>query len=333
MEAAYAEVVKRKEMLRVAEQRLEEEKRKPTVGDLLKQHSYTTVKSALIQVTGPFETFSVEGKEHNLGLADLPMSEFRKAKVMDLSSVLIPHIFAQHIPGDNILERVANYLRYSWAHIREHDMFVLPHDTVGKAQGHTKVDLPNVCFAVTLLMLKNHVEFVVVDPIRKETDATVRIINFSAVLRGLQEKRVRVRTYTDRREINGLRMIVYQRGAGTPKDSEYELMERVTGLDKKGVIHCRLTPGKYEQGLYGGNSGNCYRDFHESVAKLVHQLHIVDPYCTTTGRNTIKEIFFVLDEFSAYAAYTAVCILGYGIQDVATVLAYRRGAYIRMKCQ
>jgi hypothetical protein len=97
-------------------------------------------------------------------------------------------------------------------------------------------------------------------------------------------------------------------------------------------LHCHLTPGKYEQGLYGGNSGNCYRDFRSSVAKIVHQFNIVDPYSIVKNKHTLKEIFFVLDEFSAYAAYTATCIIGYGLADVATMLAFRQGVYTPMKC-
>jgi hypothetical protein len=262
-------------------------------------------------------------------MADFPMSEFRKAKVLDLSLLLIPHVF--RAPGDNILQQMSNFLAGEWDTIRGYDLFILPINTEAKAQGRIKVDLPNVSFAVTLLMLKNGVEFVVADPRHRGTDPTVRIINFSAVLRGLQEKRVRVKTLPDQNG-DGLRMIMYQRGAGTPDDMTCAQLRVATGLNRSDVMDCKLFPGKYEQGLYGGNAGNCYRDFRASAAKLVHELNVVDPYSLCMNKHTLKEIFFVLDEFSAYAAYTATCIVGYGLVDVATVLAFRQGVYTPMKC-
>ena len=92
-------------------------------------------------------------------------------------------------------------------------------------------------------------------------------------------------------------------------------------------MHCHLTPGKYERGLFGGS---CYQEFAPSVVKILHELSVIDPYTLKKDKDYIAKVYFVLDEFSAYAAYTAVAILGYGIEDVASVLAYRRGVYTPM---
>jgi len=278
-------------------------------------------------VSGAFRnSFNVEGLEYNLGTTDFSMSKFREAKVLDLSTFLIPHVY--RAKGDNILAKVSNFMSDKWDHVRGYDMFVLPMDKEAK-----RPDVPNVSFAITLLMLKNGIEFVVADPIHRGTDRTVRIINFSVVLRHLQDKRRRVQTSFDTMlGDDGLQMIMFQRGAGTPDDGTYKQMRTATGLGKSHVMHCHLTPGKYQQGLYGGNSGNCYRDFHTSVAKLLHEFNIVDPFSMKTEKRTVKTIYFVLDEFSAYAAYTAVGIMGYGLVDVASILAFRQGVYTPMKC-
>ena len=89
-----------------------------------------------------------------------------------------------------------------------------------------------------------------------------------------------------------------------------------------------LTPGKYEK----AHGENCYRDFKKSVSNLLHQFSIIDSYSRAKKEDYLHKLYFVLDEFSAYASYTAVAILGYGIKDVSHVLAFRQGVYTPMKC-
>ena len=306
--------------LQEARRALEEEmsKRSP-MRDIIMSLQYQTCKSSAITVTGPFRSYTVQGRVYSTGMANMKMSDFRSARVLDLTPILVPCVFSA--PGSNLLEKTAAVLLPQLDTIGRYDAFVLPHNPDARQK-----DLPNVCFAVTIFMLKNNVEFVVADPIHKGTDPVVRVINFSHALRELQSMRVRVQT-TFGDGVDSLSTIMYQRGAGRPSSATYEAMQRATGLLRDSVMHCHLTPGKYEQGLSGGN---CYTDFSSSVTKILHELSILDTLSTRENKRYIHKVYFVLDEFSAYAAYTAVSILGYGLEPVASVLAYRRGVYTPM---
>jgi len=292
----------------------------------LKEQSYSTETTPGLCVTSPkFSPLTLPGHTFNLGTCSIKRSIVHKAKILDLSPFMIPVVFSQ--PGNNLLEQVSNFFQDKWDYLRSHDMFILPINLPLKQKGLKKVDLPTVDFIVTFLMLEHSVEFVVVDPIYNGTDSTVRIINFSEAYRDLLVKRKKVQTAFS--PADGLSTIFYQRGAGAPDEKTYMAMTSVTGIDKSKIMHCRLTPGKYEQGFW--NSGNCYKDFKESVAKLLDQLSMLDPYTIALGKHSISKLYFVLDEFSAYAAYTAVAILGYGIKEVSSVLAYRQGVYTAIK--
>jgi hypothetical protein len=54
------------------------------------------------------------------------------------------------------------------------------------------------------------------------------------------------------------------------------------------------------------------------------------PFSNALHKQSIHKLWFVLDEFSAYAAYTAVAIQAFGLDEVAGVLAYRQGVYTPM---
>lgn len=277
---------------------------------------YTPTRAENIRCSGPFESFGVVSRKYHTGVAMLPMCEFHRARVLDLTAVLVPKVFSA--PGSNLLQQTESVLTGIWTHVLAHELFILPRNP-----NASPTDIPDVCFAVTMIMLQKGVEFVVVDPIHKGTDAEVRIINFSHALRELQCKRVRVQTTLGDGE-KALSMIMYQRGAGNPDAATYAAMEAATGLRRDYVMHCHLTPGKYEKDLFGGN---CYRDFAPSVAKILHELSIIDPYSIKKGADRVKNVFFVLDMFSGYSAFTVVAILGYGLESVATVLAYHRGVF------
>ena len=152
------------------------------------------------------------------------------------------------------------------------------------------------------------------------------MINYSDVYRKLVAARSKVQTALS--TTSGLSVVFYQRGTGHPDSQTYAAIERACGLKRDRVMHCHLTPGKYEH----RHGENCYRDFKKSAAILLHQFAIIDPYSRAVNENHLRELYFVLDEFSAYAGYTAAAILGYGIKDVSYVLAYRRGVYTPMKC-
>ena len=175
-------------------------------------------------------------------------------------------------------------------------------------------------------MLQKDVEFVVADPLHKGIDPTVRVINYSEVYRNLVAARCKVQTGFSTSA--GLSVLFYQRGTGDPDSQTYSAIEQACGLTRQEVMHCHLTPGKYEK-AYGES---CYRDFKKSVAVLLHQFSVIDSYSRAKKADYLKNLYFVLDEFSAYAGYTAAAILGYGIKDVSCVLAFRQGVYTPMKC-
>ena len=326
-EAELARVVEKLRSARAAIEASKEQTRaQRSISDCIREQTWKTMESERILVSGAgFEAFDIPSKIYCTGMCDFPMSTFERAKVLDLSDYLIPMVF--RAPGNNLMEKVNAYLFDKWNVIRTYDMFKLPIDKHLKSQGKKQHDLPNVSFAVTYFFLQRGIEFVVCDPIHRGTDSTIRVVNYSAVLRDLYSKRIRVQT---RAGEPGLKMIMYQRGAGNPDAVTYRQLEAATGLDRTSVMHCHLTPGKFEQGLHGGN---CYRDFAKSVSKILHELNLIDPYTIRKRVDRIHTIYFVLDEFSAYAAYTATAIIGYGLTDVASVLAYRQGVYTPMKCE
>ena len=306
---------------------LEPEKRKQariSVKDCIRGQPWKMMESKPIRVQSEIDRFDIPSMVYCTGMCDFPMHMFEQARVLDLSDYLIPMVF--HATGDNLMEKVSAFLCDKWNDISTYDMFKLPINKDLKNQGKKKHDLPNVSFAVTYLFLQKGIEFVVCDPIHKGTDDTIRVVNYSAVMRDLFSKRIRVQT---RAGDPGLEMIMYQRGAGYPDAKTYRQMQAATGLNRPIVMRCHLTPGKYEQGLYGGN---CYKDFAESVSRILHELNLIDPFTIRRKIDRIKTIYFVLDEFSAYAAYTATAIIGYGLTDVASVLAYRQGVFTPMKC-
>jgi hypothetical protein len=160
---------------------------------------------------------------------------------------------------------------------------------------------------------------------RTDTLCESGIINFSQVYRGLVASRCKVQTGFS--QISGLSFLFYQRGTGKPDSKTYAAIEEACGLTRQEIMHCHLTPGKYEN----AHGESCYRDFKKSVSVLLHQFSMIDSYSRAKKEDYLHKLYFVLDEFSAYASYTAVAILGYGIKDVSHVLAFRQGVYTPMK--
>ena len=295
---------------------------KNSVEDIFKKMTYSSIESKDIVVRSGGEVlFTNKSQTYNTGMADLPMTVYNRAKILNLSDFVKP-IFATK--GCNILEQVDNFFADKWEEFASYDLYILPINMEAKEK-KMKSDLPNVTFAITTLALKRGIEFVIADPVYKGTDASVRIVNLTVVLRDLQNQKVSITTPFA--ETNGLDMVFYQRGNGYPDQRTYAQIENATNLGRNNIMHMHLVPGKYENGLFGGN---CYDDFSMSVATILHELSIIDQYSEKKKKSTISKIFFVLDEFSAYAAYTAVAILGYEINSVSSVLAYRQGVYTPM---
>ena len=301
------------------------------VQQYLKEMEYDKANSGNIVASGDFGSFTSWSKEYNIGTAQLPMHIFQRARgPLDFSTVFID-IWDPKYKEANIFLTVGKCLENKWDFIQQHDLFLLPIDLNKKQRGYKKCDLPNVTFALTVHMLKRNIEFVVVDPIYKGTDSFVNIVNFSHVLRSLQDSKCRVSTAihaTSDVPSGGWRGVFYQRGSGVPDKDTSLAITAATGLFDQ-TINVKLTVGKYDKG--GRPSWTtCYSEFKHSNSLILHQHSVIDEFISKKRLRTLNRVYYVLDEFSAYAAYTAVAILGYGLEHAAYVLCYFKGEYTPM---
>lgn len=296
-----------------------------SVTEVLASLKYATQTTTGILCSGPFGSFTVPGREYDIGCATLPMTVYLKARVCNLSDY-IQGLFST--PGANVFEQTRNFFQDKWDDLRTYDLYTLPINLEARRAGKKKVDLPNVNFALTMLFLqtmRDH-DFVVSDPLYKGTDESVRITNYSHAYRKLQAMRVRVQTFknTSGDASKGLDVVLYQRGNGDPDLNSMRAITKETGLGPGDVVHMHLVPNKESVGIMGGNP---YRDFASSVALILHELSILDEYGRQTNKSFINDIKFVLACFSGYAAFTAVAVLGYGIENMMHILAgrYQKG--------
>ena len=296
-----------------------------SVEEVLASLEYATQDTAAIVCSGFFGSFTIPGREYDIGCATLPMTIYLKARVCNLSDY-IQGVFSA--PGANVFEQTKNFLADKWDDLRTYDLYTLPINLEARRAGKTKMDLPNVNYALTMLFLQtmpDH-DFVVSDPRNKGTDPGVRITNYSHVYRRLQGMRVRVQTFknTSGDASKGLDVVLYQRGKGSPDSNAMHAITMATGLGEADVMHMHLVPGKESVGIMGGN---CYKDFASSVALILHELSILDEYSRMKNKSFINGVKFVLDPFSGYAAFTAVAVLGYGIENMVHILAgrYQKG--------
>ena len=296
-----------------------EAERTISVRDAICDLVYDTIPTVGIRVRGSFTDFTVAGRTYDIGNATLPMTVFLRAKVCKLSEYM-REVF--QAPGSNIFEKVRNFLSGKWDDLSTYDLYTFAIDTDARPRGRKKFDISNVNFAVTMLFLTklpDH-DFVVSDTIHSGTDTSVRIVNYSHVLRRLHDMRVRVQTCKNSGDAsNGLDVILYQRRTGEPDEKVTMAIHRATGLQGTDVMHMHLVPVKESVGM----GGNCYKDFATSAGLILHQLSVLDEYCRVKGKQYINDIKFVLDPFSGYAAYTAVSILGYGVDNMFHVIPGR----------
>lgn len=335
MDVAATEVARLEKELAAARQRLSE-RATASVKEVIASLPYTSTKSEGIRVTGPYADqsrwhFVIPSDEYVLGTADLPMSDFCKARVLDLSTVFAD-LWNPIWDSPNILLRVQKYLEGKWEEIATYDLFKLPIDLTKKAKGYNKCDLPNVSYAVTVLMLRHNIEFVVCDPIHRGTDASVRIVNYSVALRSLQDNRSkRILTPLHSGDVcphDSLKIVFFQFGSGQPDPLDEARIESATGLTSANILRVRLAPGKYDRGIC--TWGSCYSTFKASNAMILHELSVLDTFAHNMKKRTINKVYFVLDPFSAYAAYTAVAIMAYGLDPVASILCFHKGTYTPM---
>lgn len=329
MNAAAQEVARLEAELAAAQKKLTERASMP-VKRVIATLAYDKAQSGSIQVTGNFDAF-VKGPDlYTLGTADLAMEDFCRAKTLDLSALFVSLWDAQWA-APNILLRVTKFLEGKWDELATYDLFKLPIDLKKKAKGNNKCDLPNVSFAITTLMLRRGIEFVVVDPIHHGTDRSVRIVNYSEALRSLQgniSKRIHTPfDFGPSCSKDALQIVLFQYGSGQPKPNDEQEIENTTGF-RGNIVRVKLAPGKYDRGIC--TWGSCYSTFKDSNAMILHELSILDQFTQSMNKRMLHKVFFVLDPFSAYAASTAVAIAAYGLDPVAEVLCYHKGKYTAM---
>lgn len=301
-----------------------------TVQEHIKGLEYRTTDSGPIYVKNKLRNFEfkVLPEKYDIGTTEIGMDVFLRAKVCNLSTYL-DGVF--HAEGDNIFQKVMTFLKDKWEDLRTFDCYTLTVDKKAQQAGKKKCDLPNVNFAFVMLFLKQfeHHDLVVSDPRFRGTDATVKVTNFSHVYRELLKKNKKIKTpvvanrLRKAQDSDKLDLLIYQRGTGDPDENAYVAMEKTAGITSSDVMHMYLVPGKESVGLMGGN---CYDDYAKSASKILHELEFLDKYCALMDKKCINNIYFVLDPFSAYAAFTAVAILAYGLEDMYTILA---GRYIK----
>lgn len=303
-----------------------------TVQEHINNLVYKTVDSGPIYVNNPSRNFEfkVSSEKYDIGTTEVGMDVFLRAKVCDLSTYLEDVFCAE---GDNILQKVMNFMKDKWENVRTYDFYTLAVDKKAQQAGRKKCDLPNVNFAFVMLFLKTFKDhdLVVSDPRFRGTDATVKVTNFSHVYRELLKKNKKIKTpmvanrMRKAQDSDNLDILIYQRGTGNPDKNAYVAMEETAGISSSDVMHMYLVPGKESVGLMGGN---CYDDYAKSASKILHELEFLDKYCALMDKKYINNVYFVLDPFSAYAAFTAVAILAYGLEDMYTILA---GRYVDKK--
>lgn len=298
-----------------------------TVQEHIQNLVYKTTDSGSITVKNHLRNFEfkVLPEKYDIGTTEVGMDVFLRAKVCNLSTYFDGVFQAE---GDNIFQKVMNFLKDKWEDLRTYDFYTLAVDKKAQQAGKKKCDLPNVNFAFVMLFLKTFEDhdLVVSDPRYRGTDATVNVTNFSHVYRELLKKNKKIKTPVVANRIrksqdsDNLDILIYQRGTGDPDENAYLAMEKTAGITSSDVMHMYLVPGKESVGLMGGN---CYDDYANSASKILHELEFLDKYCALLDKKCINNVYFVLDPFSAYAAFTAVAILAYGLEDMYTILAGR----------
>lgn len=288
--------------------------------------AYESIDSKSISVTGSFESFQIEARSYCPGITTISKGTFANMAVLNLSELFRGLFDQPGTKGMNVFEMVKLWMKDKWESLREYDLYTLAIDLAARERGQKRVDLPNVNFCFTILFLQIFPgmdnDFIVCDPIVSDRDSFVRLTNYSEALRSLKRMAVRVQTHPNTTGVAnlGLDAVIYQRGTGTPNENEQGAIERATGLTEGDVVHVHLVPGKHASSVEGGN---CYQKFNKSVATVLHQFSILDQFTKSKGMDYINKIKIVLDPFSAYSAFTAVAVLGYGIENMCQVMTGR----------
>lgn len=194
-------------------------------------------------------------------------------------------------------------------------------------------DMPNVVAALTFVFLKRlRKDLVIADPRNSIADDKIRCINFSAVVRYLRSQGLHLSAAASAgTEVS---FVSYQRGTGVPSQQEEAGIDAVVPPNTP-RLNVRLTPGKYISDM----PCTCYEGFRTSTLSLIHNIAGLRSDVSNFGgrsgggggRQALGQLFIVLDEFSAYSAYTVAALVGSGLDHKACFLTYHRGVYSKME--
>jgi len=306
----------RVEQERVEQERVEQERVSVAFAEL----NYKTERSKDMIITGLTKLGDViiPGNEYNIGTTNASRSIFQDGNRIVNFSDDVSGVF--ETPGGTLAAKIGAYYRPKLDHLRNGTLFCfLPIDT-NKREGFQ--NLPVYTYFLTLFLVYNRIDLVVVDPRHGIADPSVRIINLSKVLDGLMTQNVKIK-YPFEETGDGLEAVLYCRGDLT--DKTLHKIQCATGLRRHNVMHVRLVAGKNPSDFFGAES--CYKNFYKNVATVLHQFSLINTYVEGENKTSIKKMYIVLDEFSAYAAYLAVAAIAYGVELI--VLQYRGGKYVK----
>ncbi len=289
---------------------------KELVANELASLSYNVVSSKSILLTGlanPVD--AIPSREYNIGTAQVPMTLLPEGKIKNFSED-VSRVFATD--GKTLAEKIPAFYGDKLEELRKFTFFILPIDETKKVGFQ---NLPVYTYILILFLLKNKIDVVVVDPRHSITDHSVRIINLSKVLDSLRAQNAKIESPFEETG-NGLEAVLHCRGGGF--NETFAAINDATGLTERNIMMVRLVPGKVQNDFFASES--CYKDFYTNVATCLHQFSMIDSYVKGENKTSIKKMYIILDEFSAYAAYLAVAAIAYDIDLI--VLQYRRGGFV-----
>ena len=292
--------------------------RKELVADELASLSYNVVPSKSIVLTGLANRVDVTipSQEYNTGTAQVPMTLLSEGKIKNFSED-VSGVFATY--GETLAEKIPAFYGDKLEELRKFTFFFLPIDERRKVGFQ---NLPAYTYILIRFLLKNKIDVVVVDPRHSITDHSVRIINLSKVLDSLMAQNAKIESPFEETG-DGLKAVLHCRG-GEPTNETFAAINDATGLTERNIMMVRLVPGKVQNDFFA--SETCYKDFYLNVATCLHQFSMIDSYVKGENKTSIKKMYIILDEFSAYAAYLAVAAIAYDIDLI--VLQYRRGRFV-----
>lgn len=218
--------------------------------------------------------------------------------------------------------------------------FYIPAADITKKVG-TKRDLPNVNAVMVALLLtfkKTDVVFLNPHDLRGAEQAVaagqpktpVWVWNLTEMARSIRLNLAK-KTYIafDSKDADAVPFVFFCRGNGVVNPKSKQQIETGVKNDRVNEGKCatpiicntELTPGKWNA---NGISSLCYDKFGESIGYIAGQFKCLKSYNKLSGLS-IRRLYLVFDEFSAYSMAMTASAFGYGIEKETSILAYNAG--------